>query len=40
MFHDCDDEQGVLVQPGTDDKVFRLDKTANDSCQMLEEQEK
>jgi hypothetical protein len=40
MFHDCDDEQGVLVQSGTDDKVFRLDKTANDACQMLEEQEK
>jgi len=40
MFHDCDDEQGVLVKPGIDDKVFHLDKTANDACRALEEQEK
>ena len=37
MFHDCDDEQGVLVKAGADDKVFRLDKTANEACRVLEE---
>ena len=40
MFHDCDEEVGVLVKPGADDKVFRLDKTANDACRALEDQEK
>jgi hypothetical protein len=40
MFHDCDDEQGVLVQGGADDKVFRLDKAANEACRALDEQEK
>ena len=40
MFHDCDEEQGVLVKPGADDKVFRLDKAANNACQALEEKEK
>jgi hypothetical protein len=40
MFHDCDEEQGILVKPGTDDKVFRLDKAANDACGALEDKEK
>jgi len=40
MFHDCDEEQGVLVKPGADDKVFRLDKTANNACQALDDKEK
>jgi hypothetical protein len=35
MFHDCDDEQGVLIKGGADDKVFRLDKAANDACRAL-----
>ncbi len=39
MFHGCDEEQGVLVKPGADDKVFRLDKAANNACQALEEKE-
>ncbi len=39
MFHDCDGEQGVL-KGGVDDKVLRLEKTANDACKVLEEQEK
>jgi hypothetical protein len=37
MFHDCDDEQGVQVKPGADDKVFRLDKAANEACRVLDE---
>jgi len=36
MFHDCDDEEGILVMPGKDDKVFRLDKTSIDACRALE----
>jgi hypothetical protein len=40
MFHDCDDEQGVLVKPGADDKVFRLDKAADDACRALDSQDK
>lgn len=40
MFHDCDDEQGVLVKAGTDDKEFHLERAANDACRALEEQEK
>ena len=40
MFHDCDEEQGVLVKPGADDKVFRLDKVADKACQALEDKEK
>jgi len=39
MFHDCDEEQGVLVNVGADDKVFRLDKTANDACKALDEKD-
>ena len=39
MFHDCDEEEGVLVKGGADDKVFRLDKTTNDACKALEEKE-
>jgi hypothetical protein len=39
MFHDCDDEQGILVSAGADDKVFRLDKTAIDACKALDDQE-
>jgi hypothetical protein len=40
MFHDCDDEQGVLVKPGIDDKVFRLSKTSNEACKMLDQDNK
>jgi hypothetical protein len=40
MFHDCDEGKGVLVKAGADDKVFRLDKTANDACRILETEEK
>jgi hypothetical protein len=40
MFHDCDDEQGVLVKAGADDKEFHLERAANDACRALEEQEK
>jgi len=40
MFHDCDEEDGVLVKPGADDKVFRLDKVASDACRALESEEK
>jgi len=36
MFHDCDEEEGILVVPGKDDKVFRLDKTSMDACKALE----
>lgn len=36
MFHDCDGEKGVVVKAGSDDKVFRLDKTATDACRALE----
>jgi hypothetical protein len=39
MFHDCDDEQGVLVKAGADDKIFRLDKAANDACKALEDKD-
>ena len=39
MFHDCDEEQGVLVKGGADDKVFRLDKTTNDACKALDEKD-
>jgi hypothetical protein len=39
MFHDCDEEQGVLVKPGTDDKVFRLDKAASEACRALEDKD-
>jgi hypothetical protein len=39
MFHDCDEEQGVLVKGGADDKVFRLDKTTNDACEALDEKD-
>ena len=35
MFHDCDDEEGVLVTPGADDKVVRLNKTSDDACRAL-----
>jgi len=37
MLHDCDDEEGVLVKPGADDKVFRLEKAANEACRALDE---
>lgn len=40
MFHDCDQEDGVLVKPAADDKVFRLDKVASDACRTLESEEK
>ena len=38
-FHDCDDEQGVLVKASADDKVLRLDKAANEACRTLEEKQ-
>jgi len=37
MFHDCDEEKGILVKAGADDKVFRLEKTANEACRALDE---
>lgn len=40
MYHDCDEGKGVVVKAGADDKVFRLDKTANDACRALEAEEK
>jgi len=40
MFHDCDDGEGILVMPGADDKVFRLDKAALDACRALGPKEK
>lgn len=39
MFHDCDGEEGVLVNAGADDKVFRLDKVAAEACRSLEEEQ-
>jgi hypothetical protein len=39
MFGDCDDDHGVMVKPGTDDKVFRVDKTADAACRALETRE-
>ena len=37
MYHDCDgeDDQAVLVKPGTDDKMFRLEKTSDNACRAL-----
>jgi hypothetical protein len=32
MFHDCDEGEGVPVKAGADDKVFRLDKAADNLC--------
>jgi len=39
MYHDCDgeDKRAVLVKPGTDDKVFRLEKTSDQACRALDE---
>jgi hypothetical protein len=39
MYHDCDgeDKQAVLVKPGADDKVFRLEKTSDAVCRALDE---
>jgi hypothetical protein len=39
IFHDCDDEQGVLVKAGADDKVFSLDKTAGSVSETLPDRE-
>jgi hypothetical protein len=38
MLHDCDDEQGVLVTAGVDDKLFRLDKVGIEACRALDQQ--
>ena len=38
MLHDCDDEAGVLIKAGADDKVFHLSKTDNEACRALEQQ--
>ena len=35
MFHDCDEEEGVTVEPGADDKVFRLEKAELGFCKAL-----
>ena len=36
MYHDCDENNdAVLVKPGADDKVFRLEKTATEACRAL-----
>lgn len=39
MYHDCDgeDKEAVLVKPGADDKVFRLEKTSDEACRALDE---
>ena len=34
-----DDEKVVCLLPGSDDKVFRLDKVALDQCRRLENDE-
>jgi len=39
MFHDCDEEEGILIMPGQDDKVFRLEKTSIEACRTLEPKE-
>ncbi len=39
MFHDCDGAPAVLVKAGEDDKVFRLNKAANNACRILETEE-
>jgi hypothetical protein len=36
MFHDCDDEVGVLVTSGIDDKEFRVDKVSDNACRALQ----
>ncbi len=37
MYHDCDGEdiEAVLVKPGSDDKVFRLENTSDNACRAL-----
>jgi hypothetical protein len=37
MFHDCDEEEGVLVTGGQDDKVFRLSKAPDKDCPTMEQ---
>jgi hypothetical protein len=39
MFHDCEEDEGTTVKPGTDDKVVRLDKTALEACKALQKRE-
>ena len=40
MFHDFDEEKGVLVKSDADNKLFCLHKTANEACRALDESEK
>jgi len=39
MTGDCDDEEGTWLRPGSDDKVFRVDKAAPAACRALEKEE-
>lgn len=34
---DCNDEQGVRVKAGADDKLFHLERAADDACRALEQ---
>jgi hypothetical protein len=38
MLHDCDDEQGVSVKAGADDRLFHLEKAGIEACRALEQQ--
>jgi hypothetical protein len=37
--HGCDEDEDVWVKPGTDDKVFRVEKVAAEQCRALEKSE-
>lgn len=37
MSRGCDDNEGVRVEPGADDRVFRLEKAANEACRALDQ---
>ena len=37
--NDCDGGKGTRVKPGTDDRVFRVDKVSLDLCRALEKSE-
>jgi hypothetical protein len=39
MHGSCDDEKVVWLRPGSDDKVFRVDKVVLDQCRRLENDE-
>jgi hypothetical protein len=37
MFHDCDDQEGVLVTSGVEDRAFRIGKAPANACRALQE---